>query len=102
MSCGCGSALCDTCWSKVERGFEFDALTIKQDEANHEKYGDRSTSLLMIVLMEEIGEIAKAILESESSDRIRAEIIDASGVLAGRMPWNPAGQPSLPLQRAIL
>ncbi|MEE8285500.1 MAG: methylenetetrahydrofolate reductase, partial [Gammaproteobacteria bacterium] len=31
-----------------------------------------------------------------------AEIIDASGVLAGRMPWNPAGQSSLPLQRAML
>jgi hypothetical protein len=75
----CGDPLCASCGDPAaERGFEFDALTIEQCESNHE---NRSTALLMIVLMEEIGELAKASLEGGDVDRFRAEIIDASSVL---------------------
>jgi hypothetical protein len=78
----CGDPLCVSCGDPAAlwRGFEFDGLTIEQCESNHEKWGDRSTSMLMIVLMEEVGEIARAILENKSGD-ICGEIIDASSVL---------------------
>lgn len=82
MSCMCGDPLCASCGDPAaERGFEFDALTIEQCESNHEKWGDQDTSMLMIVLMEEVGEVARAILQNEDSDRIRAEIVDCSSVL---------------------
>ena len=77
----CGDPLCVSCGDPAaERGFEFDGLTIEQCESNHEKWGDRSVAMLLIVLMEEVGEIARAILENKSGD-ICGEIIDASSVL---------------------
>ena len=60
---------------------EFDALTIEQCSTNCEKWGHQDLKTLMLVLMEEVGEISRAMLEGEPPERVRAEIVDTSSVL---------------------
>ncbi len=55
----------------------------------------------LIQQIREIEGVAGVHVMAYRQEEAIAEIIDASGVLAGRMPWNPAGQPGLALQRAI-
>ena len=53
----------------------------ERDRRNVEKWGLQDFDVLLICTMEELGEIARARLEGESPERIRAEIIDAAALL---------------------
>ena len=55
----------------------------------------------LIQQIREIEGVAGVHVMAYRQEEAIAEIIDASGVLAGRMPWNPAGQAGLPLQTAV-
>ena len=62
----------------------------------------RRLCMEMIQQIREVEGVAGVHVMAYRQEEAIAEIIDASGVLAGRMPWNPAGQSSLPLQRAMI
>ena len=69
--------------------------------AGRPKLEGRRLCMELIQQIREIEGVAGVHVMAYRQEEAIAEIIDASGVLAGRMPWNPAGQPGLPLQRAI-
>jgi NTP pyrophosphatase (non-canonical NTP hydrolase) len=60
---------------------------VNQSKQNHGKWGDQDRYSLMVVLMEEVGEVARAILDDEHDptkdcfDDIESEIIDTGAVL---------------------
>ncbi len=69
--------------------------------AERPKLEGRRLCMELIQQIREIKGVAGVHVMAYRQEEAIAEIIDASGVLAGRMPWNPARQPGLPLQRAI-
>ena len=79
-----------------------DGVIKRLDGAERPKLEGRRLCMEMIQQIREIEGVAGVHVMAYRQEEAIAEIIDASGVLAGRMPWNPAGQPGLPLQRAIL
>ena len=60
---------------------------VNQSKHNFAKYGNQNRHMLMTVLMEEVGEVARAILDDEHDDTkdcfedIESEIIDTGAVL---------------------
>ena len=56
----------------------------------------------LIQQIREIAGVAGVHVMAYRQEEAIAEIIDASGVLAGRMPWNPVRRTELSLQRASL
>ncbi len=59
---------------------EFDLAGYQLDCKNIGRWGPTSLEALAVVLMEEIGEVARAILEKDS-ENLRDECIDAAAVL---------------------
>ena len=62
----------------VEKQF-YDLLTSRR-AANVSRWGEQSALVLQAVLMEEVGEVARALLEGKA-DHLRSEIIDTAAVL---------------------
>jgi 5,10-methylenetetrahydrofolate reductase len=79
-----------------------DEIIKRLEGAERPRLEGRRLCMEMIQQIREVEGVAGVHVMAYRQEEAIAEIIDASGVLAGRMPWNPAGQPSLPLQRAIL
>jgi len=69
--------------------------------AGRPKLEGRRLCMELIQQIRDIDGVAGVHVTAYRQEEAVAEIIDASGVLAGRRPWNPAGQPELQLQRAI-
>ena len=78
-----------------------EAIIKRLEGAERPRLEGRRLCMELIQQIREIEGVAGVHVMAYRQEEAIAEIIDASGVLAGRMPWNPAGQPSLPLQRAI-
>jgi methylenetetrahydrofolate reductase (NADPH) len=70
-------------------------------DAGRPKLEGRRLCMELIQQIRDIDGVAGVHVTAYRQEEAVAEIIDASGVLAGRTPWNPAGQPELQLQRAI-
>lgn len=70
-------------------------------ETGRPKLEGRRLCMELIQQIRDIDGVAGVHVTAYRQEEAVAEIIDASGVLAGRTPWNPAGQPDLQLQRAI-
>ena len=76
-----------------------DQIIKRLEGAERPRLEGRRLCMELIQQIREIEGVAGVHVMAYRQEEAIAEIIDASGVLAGRMPWNPAGQPSLPLQR---
>ncbi len=59
---------------------EFDLAGYQLDSKNITRWGPTTLQTLAVVLMEEIGEVARAILENDA-ENLRDECIDAAAVL---------------------
>jgi methylenetetrahydrofolate reductase (NADPH) len=68
--------------------------------AHRPKLEGRRLCLELIQQIREIDGVAGVHVMAYRQEEAVAEIIDASGVLAGRTPWNPSGQAGLALKRA--
>ncbi len=79
-----------------------DHVIKRLEGAERPRLEGRRLCMEMIQQIREVEGVAGVHVMAYRQEEAIAEIIDASGVLAGRMPWNPAGQSSLPLQRAML
>ena len=74
-------------WCRIDTGGEsFEAAVLERDLGNLQKWGKQTTAVLMLVLVEEIGEVARAQLESAPASKRREEIVDAAAVL--RRMWH--------------
>jgi len=61
---------------------DFVTRTLERHHKNLEKWGEQGLGLLFIVLSEEVGEIARALLQNKGENvDLEREIIDASAVL---------------------
>jgi 5,10-methylenetetrahydrofolate reductase len=79
-----------------------DHVIKRLEGAERPRLEGRRLCMEMIQQIREVEGVAGVHVMAYRQEEAIAEIIDASGVLAGRMPWNPAGQSSLPLQRAMI
>ena len=79
-----------------------DYVIKRLEGAERPRLEGRRLCMEMIQQIREVEGVAGVHVMAYRQEEAIAEIIDASGVLAGRMPWNPAGQSSLPLQRAMI
>jgi 5,10-methylenetetrahydrofolate reductase len=78
-----------------------DHVIKRLEGAERPKLEGRRLCVELIQQIRDIDGVAGVHVMAYRQEEAIAEIIDASGVLAGRMPWNPAGQPSMALHRAI-
>jgi len=78
-----------------------DQVIKRLEGAERPKLEGRRLCMELIQQIREIEGVAGVHVMAYRQEEAIAEIIDASGVLAGRMPSNPAGQPGLPLLSAI-
>lgn len=56
---------------------------ISERQRRHDKFGDQShipRTLMLAVLMKEVGEVAKAIIEDFANQAVRAELIQVAAV----------------------
>ena len=56
---------------------------ISERQRRHDKFGDQShipRTMMLAVLMEEVGEVAEAIIEDSVSQTVRAELIQVAAV----------------------
>ncbi len=77
-----------------------DHVIKRLEGAARPKLEGRRLCMELIQQIREIEGVAGVHVMAYRQEEAIAEIIDASGVLAGRMPWNPAGRAGLPLQSA--
>ena len=73
----------------------------RYETAGRPKLEGRRLCMELIQQIREIEGVAGVHVMAYRQEEAIAEIIDASGVLAGRVPWNPSGQASLSLTKAI-
>lgn len=79
-----------------------DHVIKRLEGAERPRLEGRRLCMEMIQQIREVEGVAGVHVMAYRQEEAIAEIIDASGVLAGRMPWNPAGQSSLAPQRAMI
>jgi 5,10-methylenetetrahydrofolate reductase len=79
-----------------------DDVIKRLEGAERPRLEGRRLCMELIQQIREIDGVAGVHVMAYRQEEAIAEIIDASGVLAGRMPWNPARRAELPLQRASL
>lgn len=86
LDCGCvlsdgGRSWCPTCAAGgTPLADPFGAETAARDRANVQKWGHQNGHILLLVLGEEMGEVAEAVAGGDP-DRIRSECVDAAAVL---------------------
>ena len=78
-----------------------DAVIQRLESADRPRLEGRRLCMELIQQVREIEGVAGVHVMAYRQEEAIAEIIDASGVLAGRVPGNPSGQASLSLTRAI-
>lgn len=79
-----------------------DPVVKRLEGAERPRLEGRRMCMELIQQIREIEGLAGVHVMAYRQEEAIAEIIDASGVLAGRMPWNPAANSTPPLQRASL
>jgi 5,10-methylenetetrahydrofolate reductase len=79
-----------------------DQVIKRLEGAERPRLEGRRLCMEMIQQVREVEGVAGVHVMAYRQEEAIAEIIDASGVLAGRMPWNPAGRSSLPLQQRAM
>lgn len=79
-----------------------DQVIKRLEGAERPRLEGRRLCMEMIQQIREVEGVAGVHVMAYRQEEAIAEIIDASGVLAGRMPWNPAGRSSLPLQQRAM
>ena len=79
-----------------------DDVIERLERAVRPRHEGRRMCMELIQRIREIEGIAGVHVVAHRQEETVAEIIDASGVLAGRMPWNPASGADLSLKRASL
>ena len=79
-----------------------DHVIKRLEGAERPRLEGRRLCMEMIQQIREVEGVAGVHVMAYRQEEAIAEIIDASGVLAGRMPWNPAWQSSLAPQRAMI
>ena len=79
-----------------------DDVIERLERAARPRHEGRRMCMELIQRIREIEGIAGVHVVANRQEETVAEIIDASGVLAGRMPWNPASGADLSLKRASL
>jgi len=78
-----------------------DAVVERLEKANRPKLEGRKLCMELIQQIREVEGVAGVHVMAYRQEEAIAEIIDASGVLAGRVPENPARSEVLTLRRAI-
>lgn len=79
-----------------------DHVVARLEGADRPRLEGRRMCMELIQQIRDIEGVAGVHVMAHRQEEAVAEIIDASGVLAGRMPWNPANRPNLSLQRVSL
>ena len=79
-----------------------DEVIKRLEGAERPRLEGRRLCMELIQQIREIDGVAGVHVMAYRQEEAIAEIIDASGVLGGRMPWNPAGRCEPTLQRASL
>lgn len=79
-----------------------DHVVERLERADRPRLEGRRLCMELIQQIREIDGVAGVHVMAYRQEEAVAEIIDASGVLAGRMPWNPADRSGSPLQRVSL
>ena len=79
-----------------------DEVIARLEGADRPRHEARRMCMELIQQIREIEGVAGVHVMAHRQEETVAEIIDASGVLAGRMPWNPASGADSTLKRASL
>ena len=79
-----------------------DDVILRLEGADRPRHEGRRMCMELIQQIRDIEGVAGVHVMAHRQEETVAEIIDASGVLAGRMPWNPASGAESTLKRASL